>query len=106
MKEFNTEERLNIFNYVENYPYKIKILPGFIVSHVKNEYFDVVLSNYFKKVKTKNKIKVSIDLSKFEIRIEWSVCLKLHENKQDFFDTIELVAQNYNLDPSIIEKDY
>lgn len=32
--------------------------------------------------------------------------MKLHENKEDFFDLIELVAQDYNLDPSIIEKDY
>jgi len=32
--------------------------------------------------------------------------LKLHENKKDFFEIIEIVSQNYNLSPSIIEKDY
>ena len=34
------------------------------------------------------------------------LCLKLHENKKDFFEIIEIVSQNYNLSPSIIEKDY
>ena len=34
------------------------------------------------------------------------LCLKLHENKEDFFETIEVVSQHYNLSTSIIEKDY
>ncbi len=72
MEEFNAEDRFNSFNYVENYSYKVKVLLGFIASHVKNEYFDVVLSNFFKKVKSRNKVKVSIDLRKFETRNEWS----------------------------------
>ena len=32
--------------------------------------------------------------------------MKLHENREDFFEIIELVSQHYNLNPSIIEKDY
>ncbi|MBN2837496.1 MAG: hypothetical protein JXM74_01940 [Fusobacteriaceae bacterium] len=76
MNEFSVEERFNIFNYVESYPYKVKVLLGFIASHVKNEYFEVMLNNFLKKVKTRNKVKVNIDLSKFEIRNEWSALIE------------------------------
>ena len=76
MNEFSIEERFNIFNYVESYPYKVKVLLGFIASHVKNEYFEVILNNFLKKVKTRNKVKGSIDLSKFEIRNEWSALIE------------------------------
>ena len=77
IKNFNSEEKVNVFNYVEKYTYRVKVLLGFIASHVRNEYFDVMLKNYYEKTKTRNKVKVNIDLNRFEINNEWSALFEV-----------------------------
>lgn len=77
MNNFTVEERVHIFNYAEKYTHKVKILLGFIASHIKNEYFNILLNNYYQKTKTRNKVKSNIDLSKFEIKNEWSALLEI-----------------------------
>lgn len=77
INNFTIEERIHSFKYVEKYKYKVKVLLGFIASEIKNEYFDVFLHDFYKKTKARNRVKTNIDLSKFEIKNEWSALLEI-----------------------------
>ena len=76
MKKFTVEEHIKAFKCVENYTQKVKVLLGLIASNINNEYFRVILKEYYEKIKKPNKIKINIDLEKLKIRNEWSVLIE------------------------------